>query len=835
MTRIFPVTALALLALIPASCTKTDSAKRTETEAAPVTLTLKAPSSPVSRTWIDSGVGGSTLPVYWSAGDRIAVNGVVSSPLSIEEGAKVSSAEFQLRNISAPYSAVYPHSAYCGTDDAGNIILQIPASQAWKEGSFAEGSALLYGYSENDASPLQMKNLCGAVSFSLKDENEVQISSLTITSLTDGKPIAGQFVLDGKSLALTAAQGGSDTVSMTFPEQGLTISAEGTSFFFTIPAGNYPEGFLIRLDDARKHILRSLWLRPSEGAEAGVEVGAGKIVVFDTAVYDPDAREICSPEDWEEFAQAYNSGSEGWEQEWLCKDGSIKIGADFSAEELTKINTLSHTLEGNGHTVTISAARTPLVGKLTGAIKNLTIAGSNTPDDPGTAGATVFVTTLAEGSIENCTSKAGISLANYSGKLVAGSFVRTFSGGSIINCNNEGNLTFRCDISAGNQAILGGGFVGTVSALAGAGLIKGCTNKGNISFTFIKPSSSNHYPAQAGFGGIVGTIVNGTAENFLTIESCTNEGSVSVEYANDPTTASVMMSAAGGIVGAAMKYNSSTIAGTTTAGGAFWWWKRSNLKTDVFDNQDGVYFEMKDCISKGDIRNGLVSSTSSDEPLKAYSAGLVGVVNGLGDSHCRISGCSVSGSIIPYEGSTYSRAAFAGVCGGLAGFAGYADFEGCSVNCQQIGTLKKQFYATSGAIGIALMSFKLTNCKIFANLQIVRAINYTADNYAAGFGLSTKCSGSSASGSSVGGMRWTMIDIDGSSVSGCGFGGSITYNSTPVNYNASSGFTPVETVSLTSSNIENYIASPSFRADYDGKGFPSKVTISDNYWWNAAN
>ncbi len=828
MTLKIPVRTLLLLALSVASCERAaQSLPREES-----VLRLQAPVSELqSKTWIDAASAGAVAPVYWSAGDRISVNGVTSSALEAADGARLTSASFYLRNVVAPYTVIYPSSAFAGTGENESLLLDIPATQAWKAGSFCEGSALLYGYSASEETPVQMQNLCGAITFTLKDASERKATSLSITSLTEGKPIAGRFSLNpATGLTLSPAGDNSARIEMVFPEEGLAIASAGTSFFFSIPAGDYPDGFLIRLDDEKKHILRSYWLRPAEGAAAGVTLEAGKLVVFSARDYDPDAREICSGADWEEFATAYNAGGDGWKAEWLGKDGSIRIGADFTAQTLTRINALSDILDGCGHTVTVTAATTPLVKTLTGTIKNLTLAGSNTPSDPSTAGATVFVTTLSGGVIENCVNKVALRLDNVDSAVIAGPFVRTFSGGRLVGCVNEGDLTVSSDfstLSSSYRYFLGGGLVGLVKSLSGEALIQNCINKGNVSFTANKPADKAVAPVQAGYGGIVGTIIAGTAESFIRLENCENTGNIAVDYNPVPTNPTkITVTAAGGLVGTAMKYNGSAYN--------FNWLGTSS--TPIAASQDGVYFEMKDCRTTGNVHNGICSKIAHGDATMNYAAGLIGIVNGLKDKPALIENCTVSGATVEAApASNYSREAFCMVSGGLAGFAGYAHFKGCTVSGCKIGSIKRKSYAVSGGIGMAPLTFTMENCRIFADLYQIRATTYTEGNYAMGFVLSTKKgpTGTIESATAgLGGARDAMVNLEGSAVTGCSFGGTITYNTNPVTYSSTSGFTPQKTETLTASNFAGFIPCGMFTVDYYGRGIPGMVTISNNSYWN---
>lgn len=832
MTRKSSVCYLLALVLCVLSCTRTAQPLSQEK----TILRLQAPvSAAMSKTWIDASAGGSVAPVYWSVGDQIWVNGVVSSPLEADPTTdRMASASFYLTNVSAPYTVLYPHSAYAGKGEDGSLLLDIPSSQEWKDGSFAEGAALLYGYSESEEAPVQMQNLCGAITFTLKDDSSVKVQSLSITSLSEGKPIAGRFSLDKQSLRLTGAGANSARIDMEFPDDNFSITPEGTSFFFSLPAGDYPDGFLIRLKDENKHILRCWWLRPAKDAEAGVTLGAGKLVVFAAQDYDPDAREICSAEEWEEFVSAYNEGGDAWKADWLSKDGSIKIGDDFTAESLTRITTLADILDGCGHTVTVTAGTTPLVKTLTGTIRNLTVAGANIPSDSSTDGATIFVTNLNGGVIEHCCNQATITLANHARATIAGPFVRTFTAGRVEDCVNEADFLLGCNIEAANRYFLVGGIVGLVKDLTAGAVIKDCVNKGKITAMAVTTATAAKTPLQAAYGGIVGSIIGGTEDKYLLIEGCVNEGDISADFSPVPTNTTIAVSGVGGIVGTAMQYN----------GGLTFKWYSSG--TTRVTSQDGVYFQMKDCTSKGKVHNGLCSKLAHGDPNADFAGGLIGVANGLGSKKALIENCAVVGVTVEATQETfYTRSSFCMVSGGLAGFGGHVHFKDCTVDHCKIGSPKFQAYAAAGGIGMAPVTFIMENCRIFADVYHIRSavsgVGYIDGHSAIGFVLSTKKGPSGASGTGQGGMRDALVNPEGSSITGCSFGGSITTNPTLVEYNKSSS-PALETVTLSQSSFAKYITCDSFTGEnpdkkpglpeYEQRNIASMFTISDNQYWN---
>ena len=105
-----------------------------------------------NRTALGAKTDEGTYPVYWSTGDKISVNGVASKALAeIEEGAV--KGLFQIEGtIDSPYKVSYP-----ATTEAGKVLFA--AAQSYKEGTFSEGAAAMYGESETMA--IEMKHAAG--------------------------------------------------------------------------------------------------------------------------------------------------------------------------------------------------------------------------------------------------------------------------------------------------------------------------------------------------------------------------------------------------------------------------------------------------------------------------------------------------------------------------------------------------------------------------------------------------------------------------------------------------------------------------------------------------
>lgn len=759
---------------------------------------------PVTKTWTDVSGDGERLSVYWSDGDVVCVNGVESDPLSIGNE-KVSRASFEVRNVEPPYSVLYPSSFYAGADENG-IILNVPPVQKYTQDSFGNGSALMFGQAEDENSLVQMKHLCGAICVNIGDVNSTRIEKISLTALGGGI-ISGKFCLSLPEGKLRGEEGTS-TVQLELPEGGVGLAPEGTNFVFTIPSGEYPDGFSLKFYDGNKRVMRCFWLRKVMGGEPGVEVKAGKMVIFDPLEYAPDAREICSAEDWNEFVSDYNLGV--WESVWKGKDGVVRIGADFATSSLELLSEFPGEIDGCGHVITQTSVTGELIGKLSGKLCNLTLAGKFT-SFPSSGNVSVFVRELVDGGlIENCRNLTDIDVS-CSSKIVAAPFVRSLNGGVIKNCINDGEIRISVDVNNGDHTIVAAGISATSSLADASATICACMNNKPVVVTVVKDDSSPNRPLFAGYGGIHGILTKSDESHFLTIQDCVNNAPVSVGYSISPSTGNELISGAGGIIGMAARFNST---GNTL-------WYSTTSEPSSVTSEDCAYMVMENCINNGDVSNSLISKCSSDGLIKSYSGGLAGVLNGLSSKHISVVSCKNFGRVIPHEGK-YARSAFAGVAGGLSGFGSYVDFISCTVNSPQIGTVLRQNYSAAGGIGYVTATFSMQNCDIFAQIHHIRLKDYTEDNYSMGFNLSTK-------EKLAGGVWPNLIMISGSSIKNCRFGGSFITNSQILTtYN---GTTPAAdgNYSVTAENVQDWIASKSFWAN---DSYKSDLTLESNIYWD---
>ena len=651
-----------------------------------------------TKTWLDYQAGGSPLKVYWSNGDKINVNGVSSLSLSVEEGSKTTVADFSLYGVEAPYNVIYPASIVTELvyDEEGYINVELPSSQAYHPTSFAEGSAIMCGYSED--ADVTLKNLCAAVRVNVKGTDEVVAATVISTSA----PLCGHYRLNPQSASLAPVEGSAE-VSLEFTEN-ITLNAEnGVDFFFTVPAADYSEGLSFFFKNVEGRNLECIW-RPDAPLEAG------KLYSFNDVEYVPGAKDITTAEEWNEFAAAVNAGEEGAEvlQKYLYKGGFVRLGADIQAEGLSQITSdFTYIFDGNGYSITREAATAPLFASVSGVIKNLSLAGSL--DLGEMSGSPLVYTLMPGGKISSCANNMSVTASTQSDTYVSG-LVTVMQGGTIESCINNGVVDVTIDVDAGIYYVGVAGIVADVQADQDdlSVLLKDCINSSTGALTLspaltFKASASTKDKgmkacALAGIAGFVRSSANYTFDN------CDNEGPITlsaknIAHANGNSCRPVSV---GGILGLAAPLDD---VGT--------------LKDPAAYEQDGFALSLRDCDNKGLIYNcGVTYATTTQSKTKMFTGGIAGSIAGRDEQYANIVSCTNTGNIITYDiiadtpGYVVSgRPAYCAVAGGLVGFGGYLNIDGCSTDCQ-IGNGRRPMVAWGGVIGYTVRPFIVNNTSL---------------------------------------------------------------------------------------------------------------------------
>ena len=591
---------------------------------------------------------GSSYPVYWCEGDRIAVNGKRSEPLH-GIGDNVTDATFSVSGVSAPYGVVYP-SWICGAMDGETAEITLQTVQRWTPGSFSNGSAVLYGQSgETD---FTLTNLCGVVRISM-DFGKYEITDITLTSL--GAPVSGKFGLNLATGELTAIDAGQN-IGLSIPDGGFAAGSEAVELNFCVPAGEYAEGFNLTITEkyGRKMVIE---LRENTA------VGSGVIVGWAAQTFVPSgALIITDPESWNSFAAAVNSGDYSL---WKDPDsGEVTVAANVtSAEDLTQIESWSGVLNGGNRTVTRNSISRPLIKSITedGVVKNLRLGGMRT--NPGANSSAALAATNL-GLVENCENRAGLSVTvdaalHFCGLVEA-------NGGVMRDCTNSADFEINLPFSA-NHEFMGGGLAFRPDAKGAdgttrLGTFEGCRNTGNITVKKEATAASDLY--KCAVGGILASAYGGTAESFVTLKNCVNDGNITVWENTFKNGGAQGAYSIGGIIGriAPLLGNTSCSYVNPTPGAAV-----------------GFYAEIIGCSNSGtiDVCSSIDSGASSgmSGARQCYVGGIAGIVVGLSAKPAKIDGCTNTGRIL--AGGTLKPCS---LVGGILGGTAFSEISSCTNN-----------------------------------------------------------------------------------------------------------------------------------------------------------
>ena len=486
-----------------------------------------------SKTYLGDLVDGARK-VYWSEGDKIAINGNESTEIAISENKNF--AEFTFAGtLDYPYSVLYPESAYV---DASTISL--PAVQAAADGTFATNCAPMSCVAQ-EGEPIALHHLTSVVRLQVKLPSESEHAAHKLAKIEfrgkAGEQVSGQFAIDYAAATL-AATSTADADKVVTTRVDKSLSNDAIDVFVVVPAGEYTEGFSVRFIDNKGHYM--------DIATNTITLTKGDIKSMPVVEFAPTGTlvgvEIASAEDLVAFAKAFNSGEYDNVSPLVVTLKNDIVFDDATNAAWTSIGSVEYEAEGavnrrfdgsfygqgsaikNWH-----STNKPLFATTNGGIiKDLVIDSSSSM--------TFSLNIIAESHygviigdafstvIENCTNKAPVILDNcvangLATRLDVGGIVgRTDSDSQIIGCTNEGTIesknTCNFGLTAEGKGPKATVYIGGICGYCRCSIID-CSNTGDI--------TSNYNAYEKATAGIVARIVN-AADN--TVKNCTNSGNI---------------------------------------------------------------------------------------------------------------------------------------------------------------------------------------------------------------------------------------------------------------------------------------------------------------------
>lgn len=490
-----------------------------------VTLGVNISPSEDVRTSLGELAGGK-YSVLWSEGDKLAVNGKTSSAVSAAQ-AGTTSATFTVEDVVAPFNVLYPAEAL----NADGSTVTIATEQVYTPGSFANGNAVLVGYSE-DGTSVSAKHLYSFVKVNVvKGAEDVALKSVTVKAL-GGEAISGTFKVDYQNATITPAAG--QDLARVSSAEPIAIG-NGVSFVIAVPAGSYSAGFEITVADVNGKGMTRKATHP-----ALANIPGGYIVNMPALTYAAEipvsvATPITTAAQLQAFIAAVNAGDFS---AYVMDNGEVVLGADIdlTGVTLSPIASFTGVFNGQGYALKNWTASRGLFDKNNGIVKNVVVDESCKLTADGSTNNVGFI-------VENNYDEAAkvIGCVNYgdvtvtdvsaSGYRIGG--VLGVSYGFVNNCVNYGDINVTSEAVNNTQCI--GGVLGYTNPTArknendafGKDFITHCINYGNVNVLFPCKPKTVHV------GGVLGATVTSksSAATYIgQIKNCSNLGKVSYRF-----------------------------------------------------------------------------------------------------------------------------------------------------------------------------------------------------------------------------------------------------------------------------------------------------------------
>ncbi len=497
-----------------------------------------------TRTSLGESVDGSRK-VYWSNGDRIAVNGTASSALE-NVAEQSTSAEFVFDGVlSLPYKAVYPASAYT---DANTVTL--PAVQAKGDDSFGRDAEPMVAYADA-GNNLLFRHLCAVVKISLTADADADEIAYVEFKGNGSEQVSGAFSVDYENATITAASTAEDDKTVRANVERALSSDGGTNVYVVVPAGTYENGFTVKVVDTYGHYME----KSTTSAQTLV---AGQILAMPSFAFVPTGTitgvEIGSAAELIAFAKAYNN------LEYADVDPLlVTLTADITFDEATNAafepiggfqadgvttNYFNGRFNGNGKTIKNYASASPVFAYCgsNGIIYDLTM--DNTCSI-AVDKAQTYVGALVgyhKGVLRNCSSSATITIGGFSAaeSMTVGGLVGRLIEGTVEECSMNGSIEIPAEFSSAADVNVGG-FVGYNSNANG--VVRNSTFAGSLNWEgVLVPIETGSTGVTKGWrlcmGGIAGRIAG-------RVEGCNTTAEAIVNASGNST----YTTAVGGMVG----------------------------------------------------------------------------------------------------------------------------------------------------------------------------------------------------------------------------------------------------------------------------------------------
>lgn len=611
------------LVLMLAACAKENQAPQSDSDLITVTIGATAQENGTNEN-SKVAIGqkdGDVYPVIWTAGDKIAVNGVASSEADIQSNPAYAKFDVTVEKAGS-YTLVYPYTA-------GNAADEV---------TFAGTTLPMYAVTTNLDENVSFQALYGVLKFSVT--GTATLTGIVLTT-QDGSQVTGKFAI-GTDGVLTGKDATANTLTVTFANPVALDAETPAEFFIPVPAGTYNIFDIQLLDNNGGSMTKKI------GGDNNYTVGAGKVKEFPAFAYEVNQHlfAIKSASDLNLFASLVKEGT------FAEKYEGAKLVGDFDAPEDWTSLDYTGLFDGDNHT--ISALKTPLFGTLTDAtVKNVKLNADMTNTSELAYGALAKTLTGSTSVVDNC-AVAGTILLNLDGDQstdthnFAGLVGKT-EAGTISNCSSTALVQMN---RPGKAKIIQMGAM--TGELAAGARIQNCTVTAGMVKANDGPASTI-YGVEVNIAGIVGMLNAGT-----TVEGCTLPKKTSDNGAIVSARMNVNTFRAGGIAGK----GNGTIKNCTNAQDISLGKESQKVTNAYIGGISGTSesAEISGCTNSGVVFFGHAGGTTVAQTEQLRVGGIVGTIK----TNTTVANCTNSGEI-QYSGNA-SKAKRFGI-GGVVGFS----------------------------------------------------------------------------------------------------------------------------------------------------------------------
>lgn len=638
-----------------------------------------------SRTTLDN------FPVVtWQNSDAIAVwDGSEKSVFTIKSGTNQGSTatfEGSVAEGATSLWALFPASAF-GSFDGSAFTATVPARQTVQAGAVSAPGATLATGQVDGSNHISFKNAIGLVKFTIGEEFDGQIHSVTIEG-AGGEALAGKAVFEAGTGALVSVSAPETSVSL---EAATGKSLAAGDYYIAVLPVTLSGGFTLTFKN-----LSGSKLEKSTGKSMSIPRNGGKDLGTVTGGIGEFNNIITTADELME-----------WNENTVFSPGDVyKLGADIdmSGKEWKPRSDFQGTFDGQGHRIyNLEVTTSEYVGFIrttkeggTACIKNLVIGSSDGVNWDGVSHFThasssnnytwyyvgVIAKTMGTVELENITNFAAIEVASTatSKTRIAGICGNIAGTGTVKNCINYGSVTNNAPktgvTSSSDSSTAAGAIAGIAAQCDVAATFDGCINYGTL---------TNNNPGTFAIGGIVGN----TSYAKL-IKDCSNYGAIVLN---------------------------STYSGSNTYVGGILGTGKGGLK-------------LQDCTNYADFEWKTFNNTT-------YGGGVLGYI-----ASGPVTGCVNEGSVTVTSGGKYGNwCSFGGVAASLYTTASMSNCE----NHKPVSVYFEQTVRVGGVCGTLNSSCSITGCKNTADINCSANVENNRWLAVGGIcGFQEKVSGSSA-------------------------------------------------------------------------------------------